>query len=55
MFELVPFSRLAAAGAIFAPVADAIFIFNQSDVVQKKKKVFTIYVKDKKSRLISFV
>ena len=33
MFELLPFSKLAAAGAMLAPVADAIFIFNQSDVV----------------------
>lgn len=30
MFELVPFSRLAAAGTMFAPAADAIFIFKQS-------------------------
>ena len=30
MFELVPFSRLAAAGAMFAPVADAIFFFKLS-------------------------
>ena len=31
MFELVPFSTLAAAGAMLAPVADAISIFKQSD------------------------
>lgn len=31
MFELVPFSRLAAAvGAMFAPVADAILFFKLS-------------------------
>ena len=30
MFELVPFSRLAVAGAMFAPMADAISIFNKS-------------------------
>ena len=31
MFELVPFSRLAAAGAMIAPVADAIFFFKLSN------------------------
>ena len=31
MFELVPFSTLAAAGAMLAPVAEAISIFKQSD------------------------
>ena len=28
MFELLPFSKLAAAGAMLAPVADAIVLFN---------------------------